>query len=151
MGNRESYLGYVSSENYKNQLDVWYKAYNISREKTELFHDFLFSLHELVDDTFLGVDVLWEQEKQISHFTWCWDKVIENFSKEKIPFKERGIHYEYFWNFYMEAYYYNHMVNEPIRIREYFMKLFDFKYQKSRSELDVFIEVYKLLEQNLKK
>ena len=100
MENRENYLEFVSSESYKHQIDIWHRAYNISREKTELFHDFLVSLYELVEETFLGADVTEYEEDQKNHFTWCWDKTIENFSKEKIFFKERGNYYEYFWNFF---------------------------------------------------
>jgi hypothetical protein len=37
----DGYLEFVYSENFKNQAEVWYKAYNILREKTELFHDFV--------------------------------------------------------------------------------------------------------------
>jgi hypothetical protein len=84
MENKESYLDFVSSENYKQQIDVWYRAYNISREKTELFYDFLISLHNLIDETYLGTDVMMSTEDQINHFTWCWDKTIESFNKEKI-------------------------------------------------------------------
>ncbi len=84
MGNKEGYLEFIFSENYKNQLDVWYRAYNISREKIELFQDFLISLYELVDETYLGPDVFESTENQRGHFSWCWDKVIENFSKEKM-------------------------------------------------------------------
>jgi hypothetical protein len=47
MENKEGYLEFVHSESYKNQIDVWYRAYNISREKTELFYDFLMSLYNL--------------------------------------------------------------------------------------------------------
>ena len=84
MENREGYLEFITSENYKNQIDIWYKAYNISREKTELFYDFLTSLYTLVDETYLGSDVVYLEETQKSHFTWCWDKIVDNFSKEKI-------------------------------------------------------------------
>ena len=66
MENRESYLEFISSENYKHQIDIWYKAYNISREKIELFHDFLISLYNLVDETYLGSDVVGLEEDQIS-------------------------------------------------------------------------------------
>jgi len=81
MENRENYLEFVSSESYKHQIDIWHRAYNISREKTELFHDFLGSVYELVEETFLGADVTEYEEDQKNHFTWCWDKTIENFGK----------------------------------------------------------------------
>lgn len=150
MSNKDKYLEYISSENYKHQVDVWYKVYNISREKTELFHDFLISLYELVDSTFLGVDVIITEQEQKDHFNWCWDKTINNFSKERIVFKERGSHHQYLWLFFSEAYYYNQIEGEVIRIPEYFYKLFDFNYQKTRSELDILTEIYKILEVNLK-
>ena len=76
---------------------------------------------------------------------------MDNFSKERISFKERGNYYEYFWNFYLEAYYYVQMDNNITKIPEYFLKLFDFEHRKSRSELDILTEIYKILDQNLKK
>lgn len=151
MKNKEGYLEFISSESYKHQIDIWYKAYNISREKTELFYDFLFSLYTLIDDTYLGPELFEEENVQKTHYTWCWDRTIRNFEKEKIFFRERGIHYEYFWNFFMEAYYYMKLDNKDVKIPDYFKKLFDFDHRKSRSELDILTEIYKLLDQNLKK
>jgi hypothetical protein len=151
MENKEGSLEFVSLENYKQQIDIWYRAYNISRERIELFHDFLASLYELVDQTYLGPELFDIEENQKNHFTWCWDKTIDNFSKEKIHFKERGNHYEYLWNFFLEAYYYNQLDGVKVRIQEYFIILFDFNYRKTRSELDMLTEIYKIFEQNLKK
>ena len=151
MENRESYLEFIISENYKHQIDVWYKAYNISREKMELFYDFLVSLHSLVENTYLGPDVLYDETDQKGHFTWCWKKIISDFEKEKIFFKETGQHYEYFWNFFLEAYYLTIIENNDNRILDYLDKLFNLKTKKTRSELDIVSELYKLLNQNLKK
>jgi hypothetical protein len=151
MENKESYLEFISSESYRHQIDIWYKTYNISREKTELFYDFLRSLYDLIDKTYLGSDVMFEESHQKSHFIWSWDKIIEDLEKEKIYFKSRGNHFDYFWNFFLEAYYYPQLDNRIIKISEYFYKLFDFKHKKTRSELDILTEVYKLMEQNLKK
>jgi hypothetical protein len=151
MENREGYLEFISSENYKNQIDIWYRAYNVSREKTELFRDFLISLHELLDSTYLGSDILNREEDIIGHFTWCWDKTIENFSKEKIHFKNRGYHMDYFTTFYIEAFYSNPTQEKIQKIHEYLDLLFDFKHKKSKSELDMLTEIYKLFDQNLKK
>ena len=148
---REEYMESQATDKYRHQIDVWYRAYNIHREKIELFYDFLSSLYELVDNTFLGTDVLYKESDQRSHFNWCWEKILSNFSKEKIYFKDKGTHYEYFWNFFLEAYYYMQLDGNQVRIYEYFYKLFDFKHKKSRSELDILTEIYKLLDLNLKK
>ena len=151
MENKESYLEFISSENYRQQIDIWYRAHNISREKLNLFHDFVASVHDMIDQTYLGPDVMDKEENQKNHFTWSWDKVIDGLSKEKIYLKNRGAHYEYFWNFYLEAYYYVHMDGNTIKIPEYFLRLFDFEHKKSKSELDVLTQIYKILDQNLKK
>jgi hypothetical protein len=104
-----------------------------------------------VDSTFLGKDVLYNEIDQRNHFNWCWKKIVSDFEKEKIYFKEKGTHYEYFWNFFFEAFYIAKSDEKETKIFEYFYKLFDFAYKKSRSELDILTEVYKLLDQNLKK
>lgn len=151
MENTENYLRFISSESYKQQVDIWYRAYNISFEKTELFRDFLISLYELMESTYLGADVLQNQEDQSNHFTWCWVKTIDSFNKEKIFFKEKGNLYNYFWNFFMEAYYFMKLEDNQIVIKEYIKKLFDFSVEKSRSELDMLAEIYKMFDKNLKK
>jgi hypothetical protein len=151
MENKKNFIDLTSYENYKYQIEIWYRAYNISREKMELFHDFLISLYELIENTYLGSDVLLNENDIKGHFKWCWDKTIEDFNKEKIYFKNRGTCHEYFWNFFLEAFYFNKMENKKIRIDEYINKLFDISYIKNRSELDVVTEIYRLLDQNLKK
>lgn len=151
MENRDFFIGFEESDRYKQQIDVWYRTYNIQREKIELFYDFVSSIYELIDNTFLGSDVLYTEEDQVNHFTWCWNKTIDNFSKERIYFKDKGNHYEYMWSFFYEAYYLTKMDGRENKISEYIYKLFDFRYKKTRSELDILAEVYKILEINLKK
>jgi hypothetical protein len=131
------------------QAEVWYRAYGISIEKMELFYDFVNSVYELVDSTYLGPDAIVTEEEQKIHFTWCWDRVIGNLSKEKINLNNRGIHYEYFWDFFLESFYFLQIDGEEIKISEYVYRLFDYKHQKTRSELGVLTEIYKLLDNNL--
>lgn len=137
-------------ENYRNQLEVWLRAHNISYQKLELFYDYLKSLNNLIDTTFLGHDSYYNESEIKSHFNWCWDKNNENFSKERIYFKQHGNHHEYFWVFFYEAYYVPLSENNKPRIIEYFKKLFDLKYVKNRSEIDLLNEIYKILNQHLK-
>lgn len=145
----EGYLEFIASENFRNQAEVWYKAYNIIHEKTELFYDFVISLYDVIDETYLGPDVVITEAQQKQHFDWCWKKVLHSFEKESIHFRESGQHHDYMWNFFNEAYYMNDTTQN--RIREYFTKLFKFDYRKTRSELDMLTEIYKILESNIKK
>ena len=151
MENKDRYIEFLISENHKNQSEIWYKAYNITREKTELYYGFLISLLNLIEETYLGPDVLDDEDDIKNHFTWCFDKVTSNFEKERIFIKNRGNHYEYLWLFFHEAFYITQSEGNTTRIREYFYKLFDYNYNKSRAELDMLTDIYKLFEQNLKK
>jgi hypothetical protein len=151
MRKKENYLDLILFENYKNELDLLFRAYNINREKIELFHDFIISLHELINNTYLGPDYINTEQIQEIHFTWCWDKTINNFTKENIFFKERGFHFEYFMGFYFDAYYQNETEDVYLKMLSYYNSLFDFNISKPKKELEIFFEVYKLLEQTLKK
>ena len=139
----------LNKQDYGYQAEVWYRAYGITTEKIELFYDFVNSVYKLIDDTYLGPDALVTEEDQKNHYTWCWDKTIDNLSKEKININNRGIHYEYFWDFFLESFYYLKMDDEDIKIKEYLFKLFNYNHKKTRSELDILTVIYKLLEKNL--
>jgi len=151
MENKENQVELDLTDKYKHQIDIWHRTYNINREKIVLFYDFLSSLHTLVDSTkkpeFVDDKNLINPDVNDE----IYQQIISDFEKEKIFFKEKGTHYEYFWNFFFEAFYIPKLDEKDIKIFEYFYKLFDFAYKKSRSELDILTEVYKLLDQNLKK
>jgi len=152
MDNRnQNYDEKIAKENYINQIDVWYKSHNMSRERSELYCDFLVSLMTLVDDTFLGIDIVNNTEDILKHFEWCFIKTTDNFEKEKIQFNKKGNHFEYLWFFFFGAYYSSDSEDKRNKILAYFHKLFDINSQKNRSELDAFTDLYKIFEQNLKK
>jgi hypothetical protein len=139
------------SKALKEELDFWFRYNNISREKVTLFHDFIISLDSVIESTYLGSDVMNTESVNKEHFSWCWKKTIDNFSKERIFFKEIGIHFEYLWNFYNEAFYNQKMLNKDVITHEYYYKIFDLNHQKTKTELDILITIYKIFDQNLKK
>lgn len=139
------------SEELKEELDFWFRYNNVSREKINLYYDFVISLDTLIESTYLGPDVIDDEEKMKGHFLWCWKKIIDSFNKERIFFKEYGSHFEYLWNFYYEAYYIQKINEKATLIHEYYYKIFDLTHQKSKNELEILLTLYKIFEQNLKK
>lgn len=139
------------SESLKEELDFWFRYNNVSREKINLFYDFIASLDDLIESTYLGVDVIDDEIKFKGHFNWCWKKTIENFTKERIFFKETGDHFEYLWTFYFEAYYNQKLSNNEILIHEYYFKIFNLTTSKTPVQLDILLTIYKMFNQNLKK
>jgi hypothetical protein len=106
---------------------------------------------EIIFDTYLGDDVSTDNDK-INHFKWCWSKNIDNFDKENIHFSHSNELYEYFLNFLMEVWYYANKSNlEHLNgnLREIWNHLFSPVKIKTRSEVDMFLEIYTLLTKSL--
>lgn len=142
---------YIMKPLTNTQTTIWLKANNIILEKTDLFYDFVFSLLGLVNTTYLGEDVTPLELDKINHFNWCWNRTIESFEKERIHFDKSGTHYDYFWAFFRDAFYYQEDKEEIIKIDEFFKTIFDLKTKKTRSELDMLGDLYKTLDRSLKK
>lgn len=141
----------LTFENYKEEIDIWYKSHNIIREKSELCYDFLSSLLNIIDKTYLGIDVTKSVNDMVNHFNWCFDKVISNFEKENIYFNSKDTHYDYLWLFFYKAYYTCNTENKTEILRDYFKVLFNYNRIKTPLELESFTDLYKMFEQNLKK
>jgi hypothetical protein len=151
MENNKGYIEFLTSESHKNQIDTWYKAYNIVYEKTQLYRDFLISLLDLLDSTYLGNDVLIEEDDIKKHFLWCFNEIVNNFEKEKIYFRRDGFYIEYLWTFFHQTFYLSESEDKLKRIREYLYNLFVFNYEKTKTDLEMLTEFYTILNQNLKK
>ena len=138
-------------EGNKDHVDTWYSGNNIIREKVELYHDFLLSLLILIDETYLGSDVIKTTEDKINHFIWCFNKVTDNFEQERIHFVVKGSHYEYLWALFYTNYYLNENDNKMEVLTVYLKRLFTYNNIKTPSELDIFINLYKIFDLNLKR
>lgn len=153
--NRKSignFVEYFSKPLNSDQIVYLNNINNVSFEKSELFCDFIISLFHIVNDTYLGEDVISTKEEITSHFNWCWDKNIKNFSEEKIIFKKTGEHYYYFLNFFTEIFYNSEdktisFFNE--KIIKFWKDIFSMSLTMTKSEYDIFIDVYKMFNKYL--
>jgi hypothetical protein len=149
MGNKNEES--ITYETYKEQIDIWYRTHNIIQEKTELYYDFISSLLNIIDETYLGSDIIQTDDDMNSHFNWCFNKVADNFKQEKIYFIDKSGHYEYMWVLFYKGYYTCDTENKAEILRDYFKLIFNFNKAKTPIELESFIDLYKIFDQNLKK
>lgn len=147
-GQIHKFLEYFSKPLSFEQLTYLNSINNIVPEKVELFRDFSISLSYLIDDTYLGDDVVLYQDDQISHFNWCWKKNLDNFKKEKIFFQEKGEHYYYYLAYFMDVYYSNSSKTKDLfdKIIIFWDDTMSIEFTKTKSEHDLFFEVYKTLD-----
>ena len=143
-----------------NQEDItaWYLANNINNELSELFRDFCLSFLNLLSETYLGDDsdeiketrVGMTEAQKKEHFQWCWKKTIQNFEKENINFEFKDDDYDFFENFFFEIFYTNLDKKLKDSIYGFFRQIFDIKYKRTKSDIEIFTDLYKLLERSLK-
>lgn len=139
------------------EAEIWYKAHNIQPELTELFRDFCFSLYDLVITTYLGdshedhneTKIGMTSDEKLNHFKWCWDKTIENFTKENITFKFDVKDFTYFQSFFFDIYYNQEDKSVRLGIKDFLSQLFNRKRPVSKSDIEMFTDVYKILEKSL--
>lgn len=150
MDKHRKFLDYINTPLSWESIVVIYDANNIKFERCQLFNDFVQSFLLLVFDTYMGDDVT-STEQQVNHFNWCWHKNIDNFKKEGISFEGEKL-YDYFLAFMLEVFYPIH--DKPIGfVDKSSLKLwndiFDYNFKKTNSDLDTFLEIYKIFEKSL--
>ena len=108
------------------------------------------TLNRKVNNTFLGDDVINNEEDIKNHFNWCFNHTIKNFSKEGILFMETDLLKEYFFNFYVELFYYTPTKKDILDKLDKFPNMsFDYYRLKTRSDMDVLLELYRIFEKSL--
>lgn len=154
----ENFFDYISKPIKPDDVDIWLRVNNIVPEKLELFSDFAHSLNIIIIETYLGepppsneTKITITDEDNDKHFEWCWNKIVIGFSKENIIFESKGDHYDYFKTFFDDIFY--NQKEEKVRksIGHFFNDLFDMKKSFTKSDLDMIVTIYKLLEKNMKK
>jgi hypothetical protein len=153
----ENFFNYIIKPVPDDEVDIWFRMNNIIPEKMELFSDFSVSLYDLMNDTYLGNDkqsyetkIVLNQEDKTKHFEWCWNKVIENFSKEGLFFRPKGEHFDYFKTFFYDIFYNQNEEQLKKSVKEFLVELFDRKKPFTKSDLDMILVIYKMLDKSLK-
>lgn len=155
--NMGRFFDWLAKPMRQEDITAWFLANNIIPELTELFRDFCISFLNLVKDTYLGDDFedtetkvgMTEKQKK-EHLTWCLNKTISNFQKENIDFKLNSDDLIFFEEFFFEICYVQNDKSFKTAIDDFFVNLFDRTQKKTKSDIEIFTELYKLLERSIK-
>jgi|TARA_B100001094_G_C17878642_1_gene645760 hypothetical protein len=148
--NSAEFIKYISTPLSKEEMGLLYKAHNINYDKCDLFYDFILSLNRIVTSTFLGDDVISTESDIKNHFNWCINEVIKNFKYENIIFNETQSIEEYFYYFYIEIFYNESNKKDMLDKLDKLANLsFDYNRIKTRSDMDVLLELYRYFEKSL--
>ncbi len=133
----------------KDDILLMYRINNVIPERSALYLDFSHSLFDTVISTYMG-DELMDAKRIKEHFDWCWKKNIESFQKEKIYFEGTEL-YNYFFTLFLESFYSENDKSDINinKILEFWQDIFRYSTQKTLSEIEAFIDLYKIFEKSI--
>jgi hypothetical protein len=146
--NVQKFIKYMARPLSLLAIDLIYTSNNIVYERVDLYRDFTLTLDDLIQTTYLGHE-LTEERERLNHFNWCWDKASELITQKNIKFVDNNHAYVYFLDYYFDTFYSN-KIND-FNISDFWSYIFNYNIEKSRSDLDSFINLYKILEKSYKK
>lgn len=154
MSSMENFFKWMSSPVSKEEVLIWFNIHNLNYEKIELYGDLVKSLYQVIIDTYLGDDdletrITLGEDDKTAHFEWCWNKVINDFKKEKIFLKNEGQHKDYFKSFFLESFYDSSQKNLKVAIPEFIDDVFNLEKPFTKSDLDILTELYNMFEKNM--
>lgn len=150
MGNRQKeLLASLKKDLTAVELQQFYQQNNVVFERVDAFRDLGISLIKTIHSTYLGDEVT-PSSQQLKHFKWCWQKVLADFAKESIYFKERSTLYKYFAKYFNEMFYTKENKDEQVVIIiKYFQFILSYGTPKKHRDLHLFTTMYNLMSQNL--
>lgn len=150
MGNRQRELiATIRKDLSTAELQVFYQQQNIVFERVDLFRDLSISLAKTIHSTYLG-DEITSPSQQLKHFRWCWQKVLDDFTQENIYFKVKGTLYQHFAKYFREMFYSKDNKNEETQvIIKYWAFIMSYQHPKRHADLNLFLTMYNLMNQNL--
>ena len=151
----ENFFNWIMKPIPDEEVDIWFNVNNMHFEKIELFGDIFKTLDYLINSTYLGggkgeTVIHLTEENNLSHFDWCWLQTITNFKKESINFNFTNGDVEFFEGFFFEVFY--NQTDNKIKetMDEFFRQIFERHGKKTKSDIEIFTDIYKLLERSLK-
>jgi len=146
--NNSEFMNYMVTPLSYEQMHLLYKANDIKFDRCSLYYDFIKSLNITLVNTYLGEEYINSEREVKEHYIWCFNKVIKDFKNEKVLFDETDKLKEYFFYFYYELFY-NNSEKSLSKLNKLADLSFDFNRLKSRSDIDILIELYKMFEKSL--
>ena len=131
------------------ETELVYTSHNIIFERSDLYLDFILTLDDLIETSYLGHDMMAEEDR-INHYNWCWGKSCDLINTTLIKFNDNDNAYVYLLDTYLNSFY-DDEKNITIHLQKFWEHIFDYNINKSRPEIETYVTLYKVFEDSFKK
>jgi hypothetical protein len=129
------------------------KKYMIVKDRVEIYKDFALNLLYYIDRYYLDRESLKENEDIYNHYSWCYNKVCEEFLKENLDFRSNKELKDYYYSYYYHQYYKvkgdSNKDTSLANYEKFWKTIFDIDKQKNKTLLNILIEVYQIFDKSV--
>ncbi|MFA5366391.1 MAG: hypothetical protein WC333_00510 [Dehalococcoidia bacterium] len=129
------------------------KKYIIVKDRVEIYKDFTLNLLYYIDAYYLDRETLKVNEDIYNHYSWCYNKVCEEFLKENIDFRNNKELKEYYYSYYYHQYYKikgdSNKDTSLAYYEKFWRNIFEIDKQKNKNIINILIEIYTIYDKSI--
>ena len=130
------------------------QRFQIINNRVELYRDFALNLLYYIYNYYLDKETLSKDEDIYNHYSWCFNKVCDEFLLEEIDFRKNSDLKKYFYDYYYHQFYKidknNMNQNTSLEYYERFWKgIFEIDKQKNKNVLNILVEIYNVFDKSI--
>lgn len=116
----------------------------IIKDRVDLYEDFTINLLYCIYHYYLDKNSLSNDEDIYNHYSFCFNKVCDDFLEEEIDFKNNTEIKEYFYKYYYNQFYKpsNNFDITMEDFEEFWRNVFAIEKQRKRNLINVLIDLY---------
>jgi hypothetical protein len=129
------------------------KKYLIIKDRVEIYKDFALNLLYYIYHYYIDKETLSENQDILNHYSWCYNKVCDEFLKEGLDFTKNEELKQYYYAYYYHQFYKikeNSNHDTSLAYYEKFWKsIFEIDKQKNKNIINILIEVYTIYDKSI--
>jgi len=129
------------------------QRYIIVKDRVEIYKDFALNLLFYIDHYYIDYESLNSDEDISNHFSWCYNKVCDEFLLEGLDFRKNKELKAYFRTYYYHQYYKAKGNRNQDTSLPYFEKfwraIFEIDKQKNKNIINILIEIYNIYDKSI--
>ncbi len=125
--------------------------FTVITNRVEIYRDFSINLLYYIHDFYLDPDTLSSNDDIYNHFSFCYNKVCDEFLLEDINFKDNKELNEYFHKYYYHQFYKSSETIDLKNYEKFWNTIFDIDKQKNKNLINILVELYHVFDKSLEK
>ena len=123
----------------------------IIKDRVEVYKDFALNLLYYIHYYYLDRVTLGKDVDIYNHYSWCFNKVCDEFKKEELDFSTNGTLKDYFFAYYYHQFYVaSENQDTTLRYFESFWKnIFEIDKHKNKNVINILIELYEIYDKSV--